>query len=94
VGLDIAVDSGSVKIQVQFLLEGVGSIGSLESDSHVPQVRVIDKLPDKPNWSTATIEFEGTFSEIDKDFMVAITPTDVMLPRIYVEVRQSQHYCD
>lgn len=83
---DVAYEPGKVKVNIDFLLEGEGCIASIECDPYVPSTIEIGQLPEKENWSTANVEYVGELNDMREDLVVHITASEILSPRMYLEV--------
>lgn len=63
-----------------------GNIKSIESPSHQIKTLEMGPISGKTNWTRGIIELAGKTTDMDRDFVLCVTPEDPHIPRLYLEV--------
>jgi len=63
-----------------------GAIKSIESPTHKMDTVEKGPIPEKSNWTRGVVELNGKTTDMDRDFVLLVTPQDVHVPRLYSEV--------
>ena len=63
-----------------------GAIKSIECPTHSVKTVEQGPIPEKSNWTRGIVELTGKTTDMDRDFVLLITPEEVHIPRLYSEV--------
>jgi hypothetical protein len=66
-----------------------GGIRTIESPTHQVVVSEKDVISEKPSWTRALVQLVGDTTDMDRDFILLITPEEIHKPRVYIEVGRS-----
>ncbi|CAG7721881.1 unnamed protein product [Allacma fusca] len=78
-------ESSPAPITIKVNVSIQGEIKTIESPTHKITVSSQGPIPTKENWTKAAIELSGKTTDMDRDFVLLITPTDTHKPRLYLE---------
>ncbi len=81
-------NSAPAPMNIKTIVAIQGGIKSIESLSgHKIVVESKGQIPEKPTWTRAVVSLDGNVTQMDRDFVLLITPIEaVMTPRVYYEV--------
>jgi hypothetical protein len=85
----ISSNSNSVPMSIKVIVSIQGEIKEIKSHTHSIVTENTGPIPNNLNWHKWIVTLDGNTTQMDRDFVILVTPKEPFKPRLYSEVRFS-----
>lgn len=80
------VDEPLAPLSIKVIASIQGVIKSVSCSTHDVVVESKGEIAQRPSWHKSIVTFDGLTTDMDRDFILLITPDEPIKPRLYAEV--------